>query len=445
MSDFPSSKYERGKIFARTGIRVGTNYAKHYLKRSMKRNGEKAKVDDELNDLHGENAREVFKEFSKLRGTALKIAQSLSMDQGLMPEAYTEVLSQAQYKVPPINKALVRTIIKRELGDYPEKIFDKFEPEAFAAASIGQVHRAWLKDGRKVAVKIQYPNVRDTINTDLRMARLLLKRIIKGDNLDQYIDEVAERLMEETDYQHEGKQIERFAQHYNTERYVTPRWIKELSTQKVLTMSFVEGRHMKEFLAENPSQERRNHFGQLMWDFFHDQIKSKGPIHADTHPGNFLFLENGKLGIIDFGCVKSFPTRFYYDYLKLLPLHMEQDLEQIRELYIDLEMLHRNPKNPEKEEEFFKFCKQYGDAFSEPYLGDQFDFGDESYRERMNYYAQELPMWNEARGSRHFLYSTRVHLGLYSLLMRLKAQIDTAESRQIALRSVDTDQIETAG
>ena len=445
MSDFPSSKYERGKIFARTGIRVGTNYAKHYLKRSMKRNGEKAEVDDKLNELHGENAREVFKEFSKLRGTALKIAQSLSMDQGLMPEAYTEVLSQAQYKVPPINKALVRTIIKRELGDYPEKIFDKFEPEAFAAASIGQVHRAWLKDGRKVAVKIQYPNVRDTINTDLRMARLLLKRIIKGNNLDEYIDEVGERLMEETDYDHEGNQIERFARHYNTDRYVTPRWIKELSTRKVLTMSFVEGRHMKEFLAEKPSQEQRNHFGQLMWDFFHDQIKSKGPIHADTHPGNFLFLEDGRLGIIDFGCVKSFPTRFYYDYLKLLPLHMKQDMEQIHELYIDLEMLHRNPKNPEKEKEFFKFCKQYGDAFSEPYLENQFDFGDESYRERMNYYARELPMWNEARGSRHFLYSTRVHLGLYSLLMRLKAQINTTESRQIALQSVNTDQIKTAG
>ena len=130
-------------------------------------------------EFHKSNANEVFKEFTKLRGTALKIAQGMSMDNGFLPEEFADVMSQAQYSVPPINKALVRTIIKRELGDYPEKIFAKFDSQAFAAASIGQVHKAELRDGRKVAVKIQYPNVRETIGSDMTVAKSLAKRIIK--------------------------------------------------------------------------------------------------------------------------------------------------------------------------------------------------------------------------------------------------------------------------
>lgn len=173
MSDFPSSKFERSKIIAKTGIKVGSNYAQRYLKKKVLGKEENAK------DFHKSNANEVFKEFTKLRGTALKIAQGMSMDNGFLPEEFADVMSQAQYSVPPINKALVRTIIKKELGDYPEKIFAKFDAQAFAAASIGQVHKAELKDGRKVAVKIQYPNVRETISSDMAVAKSLAKRLIK--------------------------------------------------------------------------------------------------------------------------------------------------------------------------------------------------------------------------------------------------------------------------
>ena len=157
MSDFPSSKYERGKIFAKTGIDIGKNYAKHYLKKSLKKkkSDEDEGEEKELEALHGESAKKLLEEFTKLKGTALKIAQSLSMDQGLLPEEYSKVLTQAQYQVPPINKALVRNIIKQELGKYPDQIFKSFEADAFAAASIGQVHRAELGDGTRVAVKIQ--------------------------------------------------------------------------------------------------------------------------------------------------------------------------------------------------------------------------------------------------------------------------------------------------
>lgn len=426
--DFPSSKLERGKIFAKTGLKVGTNYAKRYLKKSVGKKESK----DESRSFHSENARKVFNEFTKLRGTALKIAQSLSMDEGMLPEEFAEVMSEAQYSVPPINKALARSIIKKELGDYPENLFAEFDTDAIAAASIGQVHQARTKNGQKVAVKIQYPNVRNTIHSDMAMAKTLIKRITKrGANLDEYFDEVESTLMEETDYLQEGQYIDYFYNRFQNDKVVTPQWIKELSSKKMLTMTFVEGQHLKEFLAKDPSQEQRNHFGQLLWDFFHEQVEQRDFIHADTHPGNFFFRDDGKLGVIDFGCVKKFSEEFTQNYMQLLPTHLGQDEQEIRDLYIRLGIIKKNPDNPKKEEEFFQFCKNYGNIFAQPYLENTFDFGDPTFKTRINNYAKDMPIMNEPRGDKNFIYSTKVHLGLYSILMKLKAKIDTKQSKKI--------------
>ena len=235
MSDFPSSKFERSKIIAKTGLKVGTNYAQRYLRKKVTGKEEDSK------EFHSNNAKEVFKEFTKLRGTALKIAQGMSMDQGFLPEEFAEVMSQAQYSVPPINRALVRSIIKKELGDYPEKLFKSFDTQAFAAASIGQVHKAELMDGRKVAVKIQYPNVRETIDSDMTVAKALAKRIIKNSgDIDPYFNEIRDTLLQETDYTHEGSQIDEFRKRFGSDVIEIPEWIQDHSTERVLTMSFIE-------------------------------------------------------------------------------------------------------------------------------------------------------------------------------------------------------------
>lgn len=427
-NDFPSSKLERSKIFAKTGLKVGTNYAKRYLKKSMG----KKETEDENRRFHNKNARQVFNDFTKLRGTALKIAQSLSMDEGMLPQEFAEVMSEAQYSVPPINKALARTIIKKELGDYPENLFEYFEAEALAAASIGQVHKARLRSGETVAIKIQYPNVRNTIQSDLAIAKSLMKRITKkGANLDDYFDEVESTLMEETDYIQEGNYIEYFHDRFSGGDIVTPRWFKEYSTQKVLTMTFLEGMHLKEFLQQNPSQERRNTYGQLLWDFFHDQVEQRDFIHADTHPGNFFLMEGDRLGVIDFGCVKKFPVEFTYNYMQLLPFHMEGNEDKIRKLYKELGITRENPDDPEKEERFFQYCKNYGNTFAQPYLGDSFDFGKPEFKEQINKFAKKMPIMNEPRGDKNFIYSTKVHMGLYSMLIKLGAVIDTARSKNM--------------
>ncbi|MFY0685359.1 MAG: AarF/ABC1/UbiB kinase family protein [Balneola sp.] len=435
MSDFPSSKLERGTIIAKTGIKVGKNYAQRYLKNKIsgKKEGDDGK-------FHSDNAQEVFKEFTKLRGTALKIAQGMSMDQGFLPEEFAEVMSQAQYSVPPINKALVRSIIKRELGGYPEQLFVKFESNAFAAASIGQVHRAELKDGKKVAIKIQYPNVRETIGSDLAMGKTIAKRFLKkGVDIDPYFDEIKNTLLLETDYNHEGKQIDLFNKRFSGSEIVIPEWVQEHSTDKVLCMTFLEGRHLGDFLKENPSQADRNHFGQLLWDFFHEEIKGHNYIHADTHPGNFLFTHDGRLGVIDFGCVKKFPTKFFADYLELLPKHLQENEEEIRALFEKLEVLKPNSKDGDKEQEYFEFAKNYGMVFAQPYKNDVFDFGAPEYNSKIRHYTKDAPLSNEPRGNKHFIYTTKVHVGLYNILIQLKAQINTSKSKDI-LRGVLNDE-----
>jgi len=426
MSDFPSSKYDRGKIFAKTGLKVGTNYAKHYLKNIRGSDSQRN------SDFYNQTAQQIFSEFTKLRGTALKIAQSLSIDQGLLPDEFSEVMTQAQYSVPPINRSLVRSIIKRELGSYPEALFESFDTEAIAAASIGQVHAARLKSGEKVAVKIQYPGVRDTIASDLGLAKSLFKRFIKNkEELNEYFEEIESTLRLETDYIHEGKTINRFHERFSTDRFETPRWIEEFSTERVLTMSYLEGEHLKEFMDREPSQEEKNSFGQKIWDFFHEQIRQSDEIHADTHPGNFLLTKDGKLGIIDFGCVKNFPDEFFRDYLLLLPTHLERDLDKIKALYNRLGVLKGDPETDEKEKKYFEFCLNYGFTFAMPYESDTFDFGDPEYKELIRGYTRNAPIGNEARGNKHFLYSTRVHLGLYHFLMKLGATVETKKSQEI--------------
>jgi predicted unusual protein kinase regulating ubiquinone biosynthesis (AarF/ABC1/UbiB family) len=343
MSDFPSTKYQRGKIFAQTGLQVGKNYAAHYLK-NLTGNGNGS------TDLYRKTAEDMFGQFTKLRGTALKIAQSFSIDQGFLPEEFSEVMAKAQYQVPPINRTLVRSIIKRELGQYPEQLFESFNTEAIAAASIGQVHRASLKDGTDVAVKIQYPGVRDTISSDIALAKTIFKQLVaKGTDLTPYIDEVRNTLLKETDYTQEGQSIDRFHKRFSSEDVVTPEWLPDYSTERVLTMTFIEGVHLNEFLSNEPKQSTKDRFGQLLWDFFHNQIKDRAEVHADTHPGNFLFTDDGKLGVIDFGCVKTFPEEFFMNYLKLLPTHLRRDDEEIKALYAELNILAGDPEKDKKE------------------------------------------------------------------------------------------------
>lgn len=421
--DFPASKLERSGLFAKTGLKVGKNYAQYLMDRATGEDDPETRK----RELNTQNAEDIFREFAHLRGTALKMAQSMSMDTGLLPDEFMEVMAEAQYSVPPMNRALVRKRIRDGLGRFPELLFDAFEPEALAAASLGQVHRARLDDGRMVAVKVQYPNVRETIESDLAVARTLLERLVQGD-VDDHFDEVRARLREETDYLNEADNIDHFAEHYNRNGFVTPHAVREFTSETVLTMTFVEGEHLDAFLDTDPDPATRDHFGQLLWDFLHEQVASNHrTLHADTHPGNFLFRDDGKLGVVDFGCVKTFPQTFRDDMLRLFRARMADDESEIGRLLYTLDIL-REDMTDEVSTELRRFFEQYGALLVEPYRQSPFDFGDENFQERLQACFEKASSLREATGSPHFIFLHRALVGILNLLTKLGARVDTTRS-----------------
>lgn len=444
---FPSSRIARGAVVAKAGLQVGANYAKYLARRA-------ARTDDagELKRrLHDENANDLFAQLVKLRGTALKLAQGMSLDPGLLPEEFADVMAQAQYRVPPMNRALVRRLVRQQLGADPEAVFASFEPEAAAAASIGQVHRAVLKDGRKVAVKIQYPNVRQTIESDLSMARALASRIapalLESGRVEPFIEEVRTMMRRETDYREEGATIEVFHLQYGSGHVVTPRWIPELSTESVLVMTWLEGVHLDAFLAAGPSREERDRYGQLFWDFVNEQVASNTcTVHADVHPGNFLFREDGRLGVIDFGCIKTFPQYFRDAFLLIWDAHVHGRSGRLEALYEEVE-IYQSDQSPELRARLQGFFGRFAHAILAPYraglaAGDgRFDFSDPSFRESLLPLFQEASQFNAAVGSPHFVFVNRILFGLFSVLSRLGARVDTRAS--VAAMTAAVAEIET--
>lgn len=428
MSDYPSTPFQRSSRIARTGLKVGTNYAMHHFKRMV--GGDNP---ERTRTLHHNNARLLFDEFSKLKGTALKLAQTLSLDHGMLPGEFAEVMAQAQYSVPPISRSLVRQIIKNELGAYPQELFHWFEPEAFAAASIGQVHRARLADGTNVVVKVQYPDVRSSIRSDLQVARLVFNRLVRSEHTDDYFAEVHDKMMEETDYTHEAAMIEAFHERYNNHAFCLPRVLREFSTDKVLVMSALQGEHLADFLKRNPKQEERNVYGQRLWDFFHTQINDWGTLHADSHPGNYMLCNDGRLGVLDMGCVKKCPADFFKDYVSLLPLQLRADDQELWSVYERLELVYAQHRDSDDEKAFFDLCKRFGELVVAPYRTDRFNFADAQYAADYANLVKQAASRPEPRGSHHFIYITRSHIGLYRMLMQLGAEISTQPGRDHVL------------
>ncbi len=190
----PVSKVQRAAKFISTGAKVGGNYVKHYAKKMVN-----PSLDKE--ELHQSNAQDIYSSLSELKGSALKVAQMMSMDKNLLPRAYQDKFTMAQYSAPPLSYPLVVKTFQRFFANTPEQLFDTFSRAAVNAASIGQVHQATL-EGKYLAVKIQYPGVADSVSSDLKLVRPFALRLLNMNEkeLDHYMEEVEERLLEETDY-----------------------------------------------------------------------------------------------------------------------------------------------------------------------------------------------------------------------------------------------------
>lgn len=416
----PTSKVARATAFLKTGVKVGANYAKHYAKKLV------TKVDKE--ELDQENAEAIYEALSKLKGSALKVAQMMSLDEQNLPKAYTKVFAQAQYNAPPLSGPLIIKTFKESFGKTPQKVFDTFNMNAVHAASIGQVHEA-TKDGKKLAVKIQYPGVADSISSDLKMIKPFATRLMKmkEKELEVYLKEIESKLLEETDYELElsrGQEISQACSGLKNTAF--PEYFPELSSKRILTMSWIEGVHLNEFLATNPSQEACNKVAQSLWDFYNFQIHTLQKVHSDPHPGNFIIHEDASITVLDFGCVKEIPQDFYREYFKLTHPDVLKDNEKTEQSLRTLEIL-RPTDTPEQIQFFVRLFQGMLGVLVTPYYEDSFDFGNRYYYMEAQVYADEISKLREARGSKHFLYLNRTYFGIYAMMQQLHANIDTGK------------------
>lgn len=418
----PVTKGQRSAKFVKTGLQIGGNYIKHYSKKLF--NPQLSK--DELNE---DNATDIYKSLSELKGSALKIAQMLSMDKNILPKSYVDKFSQSQYNAPPLSGPLIVRTFNRNFGKNPDQIYDTFNLTSTHAASIGQVHEATLA-GKKLAIKIQYPGVGDSISSDLKLVKPFAFRLLgmSEKELNIYIKEVEERLLEETDYELEVKRSIAFSEACShLKDVVFPKYYPQLSGKKIISMDWIEGLHLKEFLKTNPSQALRNKIGQALWDFYNFQQHELRAVHADPHPGNFLITPDEKLGVIDFGCIKEMPDDFYQPFFSLISADTLTDKQKTIEAFRKLEMIQPND-NENQVEFYYSAYREMIQLFARPYTSRRFDFSKPDFFEQLYGYGEKItgmPEFKQARGVKHFIYVNRTNFGLYTILHELKAVVNT--------------------
>lgn len=426
-NSIPTSKIARATKFLQTGVKVGGNYVKHYAKKIVN-------PDLSKEDLHEDNAKDIYNTLSQLKGSALKVAQMMSMDKNVLPKAYTDRFTMAQYSAPPLSYPLVVKTFKQYFQKSPTEIFETFSKEAVNAASIGQVHQATIGN-KKFAVKIQYPGVADSIKSDLRMVKPFAVRLLNMNekDIDLYMNEVESKLLEEADYDLELKrsvEISQACSHFPDLFFA--KYYPEYSCKRILTMDWLDGLHLPEFLKTNPRQEVRNRIGQALWDFYDYQIHTLRAVHADPHPGNFLLTQEGKVGVIDFGCIKEIPQEYYDNYFIVINPFLLKDEETLLQTFKNLGFI-LEEDSPEQQKFFTKIFKGMIELLGRPFHSDSFDFGNDDYFQEIYQYAEslarteELRKANQARGSRHGLYINRTYFGLYSMLNQLRANIKTTK------------------
>jgi len=421
----PVGKVQRASKFITTGANIGANYLKHYGRKLVNPAIGREK-------LHKENAEDIYESLSELKGSALKVAQMMSMDKSLLPTAYQQKFALAQYSAPPLSYPLVIKTFQRQFGCGPEQLFDSFERKARNAASIGQVHQA-TQHGRKLAVKVQYPGVADSVKSDLAMVKPIALSIFSLNPADyeEFAGEVEARLLEETDYTLE---LRRSIKLSNSCRHLSnlvfPKYYPEWSGARILTMDWLDGKPLGEALRKGIPNDAGTELGQAMWDFYHFQIHELRELHADPHPGNFIVTPEGKLGIIDFGCVKVIPEDFYKWYFKLLDRSLLSDSKRMTEVFYALRFIHHEDSLAEKKF-FFDLFSRLVELLGRPLGESTFNFADKGYFNTLAAFGEELAGMKElrrskrVRGVRHALYINRTYFGLYTLLHELKAEIQT--------------------
>lgn len=384
------------------------------------REAHRAKTRDEIAGL-------IFEGLSRLRGTAMKLAQVFCADTGLLPEEYLRTFEQAHYKAPGLSPALVRGVLRREFGRDAMEIFAEFDFIPKAAASLGQVHRGCLSDGQALAVKVQYPGMQDSLISDMALARFAMKPLLRTSLILSTLDQLEERLKEEVDYRCELGNLEWFAQNVTKGELIIPRPMPQLCTSRVMVMEWIDGVTLDRWVDQNPEQDVRDALAAQLLDLFIDGVFKYGRFHSDSNLGNYLVTSDSRLALLDFGSVTRLPAN---------------EIDFYRKLWL------AEKSNSELLQEYRTHGAKVDDQFWEvtvaPYVRwlsrirdrNEFDFGDHPDYVREGYRLFTGQLLNPAlQGySDQLTLAHRTLLGLFSLFTRMKARVRFPTDKVIQVR-----------
>ena len=427
MNNIPTSKIGRGAVVGKAAVKIGLKKSKRAIF-----GGDKKQNNEEIADI-------IFEALSHLKGVSVKIAQHIALGMPFLPDEIVDKISKSFNQITPINRALIRKIIKTELGSYPEEIFEEFELEPFAAASLGQVHKAKYK-GKEYAIKVQYPGIGKSINSDMTMLKGVLKLFAKGDRIEHVVKEIEDRLKEELDYEKEAKNCRYFQEINRNPNIVIPTVNSEISSQKILATEFLSGVGLDEYIKTEPSQESIDFYADTILQNYYNTLHSGNhTIHADPNPGNFIFLDNGKLAIIDFGCVKSVSKEFLMHYSKLHQMLFEKySDDKIIELYKSLKMI-QEPTQEKALEYYKEVIKPLDRVYIEPFLEDSYNFKDSNFSKKGYDIIQEVQkkqFTTIGNTNEDILFLDRSLLGYYGIFEKMGATVNSKAIKEIILNYI---------
>lgn len=415
----PTGRFARLWSLSTLGGKVCAAYGLGWLRARFLPHDERERVRAET---HFRAALHALGTMGYLRGAVAKSGQILASYPEVLPRQVLELFERLHCNAPPMHFALLRERVQAELGGPPEHLFEAFDTEPFAAASLGQVHRARL-DGTDVAVKVQYPGMAAAVRADLANARLLLAPLRLGrdyENLIAQLEELCRGLVAETDYLREALWTERVRPLLAELDVRVPRVFPARSSAHVLTTEFLSGRHLADFLATNPPQETRDRLGAALWRSSFRLWSSHRLVNADPGPGNYLFQADGGLGWLDFGALREFDAREW----ELMRLGVRAQREGGA---AQIECIRRTALEPEAdpEDELFRQRSATCDWLWEPLRHPgPFDFGADDYLARgVHHFGQALRS-GQTRQEPVFLGCTRQFYGVRALLWALGARFD---------------------
>ncbi len=339
------SKIPKGRVrrSAKLGTALGGQAARHAGTRAASLARSEEEAQERLEARHLETAVKMVSILGEMKGAAMKLGQLASfIDTELLPPEYAEIyqeqLAKLRTSAPPMPWSEVEKVIESDYGEPVFEHFTEFEPEAFAAASIGQVHRATLIDGREVAVKVQYPGVAEALEDDLRNAGMLVrlaKAIAPGLDAKAVAEELRERVLEELDYEYEAQNQRSFSRAYREHPFIyVPDVITRLSRRRVLVTELVEGIQFDEI--KQLDGEQRSRFGEIVFRFCFGSIYHLQHFNADAHPGNYLLMADGRVAFLDFGMTKKLDVEQIELEQRAVDAAVRRDPEALRQALHDL-------------------------------------------------------------------------------------------------------------